>query len=445
MAIFTRRDIQAAIYRLAEDLTPRQLDDMVKRLNGVTEKSLPAEWEAVVLSAFRECGRIIHESNDLGGITRPDMLFQFGECGSLEFLTDIRTVSNKDQHEKNPYNDFCSAIWRFLQEHGHKSNGLYIDVQHKEVGEYGQQKLLLALPLKKDLDNFVQAELGEFLLSIARNSDKNHNLSYDKNGNQFSIRYDASEKRYSGGRHISYTVPYSKRNPLTNALIDKARQLAQSGYKGSKGIIICDGGCDALNERSQVGGAFGCKVIVDGFLRTHPSILWVLVLRIDQTNNSFLQKSEITIKPALYWNPVQDKLLFQDTVAALERMVKHLPQPEATPINATHSLNRKEKVGQSFNGGFSMPKSKTIKISARTLTELLAGKIELYRFMEDHGAKPHSQNPTNFSFPFFEHQIANGYTLKSAFVEKDEHKDDDWIVLEYDGPDSAISSFRRPK
>jgi len=35
--------------------------------------------------------------------------------------------------------------------------------------------------------------------------------------------------------------------------------------------------------------------------------------------------------------------------------------------------------------------------------------------------------------------------LKNVSVERAEHDDDDWIVLEYDGPDPAVSPYRGRK
>jgi hypothetical protein len=78
----------------------------------------------------------------------------------------------------------------------------------------------------------------------------------------------------------------------------------------------------------------------------------------------------------------------------------------------------------------------TIKISARALTELLAGRVTMQAFLAKQGLDP-SQ--------FFVRQLENGNTLKNASLETAEHKDDDWVVLEYDGPDSAISPYRGRK
>jgi hypothetical protein len=85
----------------------------------------------------------------------------------------------------------------------------------------------------------------------------------------------------------------------------------------------------------------------------------------------------------------------------------------------------------------------SIKISARALTELLAGKVELNRFLEEHGFKPSESN--RHPCPFFERQLQLGHTLQNTFIESAQDKDDDWIVFEYDGPDAAIAPFRIPQ
>jgi hypothetical protein len=44
----------------------------------------------------------------------------------------------------------------------------------------------------------------------------------------------------------------------------------------------------------------------------------------------------------------------------------------------------------------------------------------------------------------FERQLQLGHTLNRAFVEKEESKDDGWIVLENEGPDPAFSAYHVP-
>lgn len=441
MAIFSRRDLQAAVNSLSDKLSREQLSDLVQRLNGKPAGSLAAEWEVVLQAAFANCGRVQHGMN-FGGPTRPDLFFQLGASGLLEFVADIRTVSDVNTHAENPNEEFTSAIRRFLVKRGHTSAGINVQVGHREEGKYGDRKVKLQLPERKDIDGFVKRELGGLLTKIAREPDKDMKFHYDRDGIRFSIQYNSKEKQSSGGGHIGYTVPYSKeRNPLTHALDKKRKQLADSGYGGPKAIIICDGGCDALQERAQINSAFGCQQIVERFLRAHKSILFVLVLQIEQRMQGFMGRFSTAICPKLYWNPVRENDLYQETSVAIKRALAFLPSPEATPRSAMYWLNGQNKHVGRPNGGYTM-QSNTIKLSARSLTELLAGKINQKQFLEEHGLEPKQMNQITFSF--FKMQLQQGNTLQNAFVEHDHHKDDDWIVLEFAGPDPAISPFRVP-
>jgi hypothetical protein len=442
MAIFSRRDLQAALNSLFSKLSQEHLNGLVKRLNEAGAVSLAAEWEVVLIAAFAKCGRVQHEVS-FGGRSRPDLYFQFGESGSLEFVADIRTISDVNTHSENPYQEFTLAIRQLLIKYGHTSAGINVQVEHREEGDYGDSKMKLQLPEKQDIAAFVKRELGVFLANIAREPDKDANLHYNQKGIHFSVRYNSKEKWASGGGHVSYTVPYSKtRNPLHRALNRKRNQLANSGYDGLKAIILCDGGCDAFKEKSSASAAYGCREIVEAFLRAHQSILFVLVLQIEQQFSLHMSTSSIQIRPKLYWNPIREKTLSTAMCAAVNRVLPCLPAPEATPANALNWLNgRNKNVGRHLEK-FSM-QGKTIKISARTLTELLAGKLDQKQFLEQYGFKPTERNPQ--PMPFFDWQLRQGHTLRNAFVERDQHKDDDLIVLEYDGPDPAISPFHVPK
>lgn len=444
MAIFSRRDVQAAVDRLSGRLTAQQLSELVGRLNGKPVASLAAIWETVILEAFSNCGYVAH-ANDFGGKTRPDIFFRLNGPGSFEFVADITAISDGQARAENPYEDFCEEIRIFMQKLGHSSAGLNIGVGHTKQGKYGNQKVRLTLPPKGELHQFVKVQLGSFLKRIASNPETDDKFIYGTGGISFSLQYNAKEKRGSSGGHICFTTPYSiQHNPLAHALEKKRSQLSRCGYSGPRGIIVCDNGCDALKEINSVSGMVGCQEIVEHFQQSHPSVLWVLVLRIMQ-RHSILHSGTTFIDATLYWNQQREKSLFQNTLKTHDRMLALLPQPETAPINAVRRLNGRNK-NQGRPMGKTFMQDKTIKISARSLTDLLAEKVTLQQFLENHNFKPHSLAPKeDTSFQFFAHQVNNGHTLKKASVEKHEHIDDDWIVLEYDGPDPAISPYRTPK
>jgi hypothetical protein len=452
MGIFSRRDIQAALDSLSPWLAFRQLDELVGRLNGTQPSSrqddaagwphdrrkpsdvLAAEWELVTLGALGKCGHVEYEKDDLGGKSRPDIFFRLDGSSRLEFVADILAVSDVNAHKENPIADFHGAIRRFLLKYGHSSAGINVHVDGNTEGDYRNRKVLLALPRKSELDAFVKKELGGFLLGIAGDATKDADTSYETKDVRFTIRYNSKENRYCSSNHPAYTIPCSiRRNPLANALKDKGEQLAKSGYSGVKGIIVCDDGCDSLAERSG-SVAFGCEQIVEEFLRTRSRILWVLVIRVRESLHP-LGLPQISLGSKLYWNKRREKSLFSDISEVLKQMLAWLPQPEVTPTNALQRLTGLRDGWGRPLGGCRMGKG-TIKISARALTELLAGRVTMQAFLAKQGLDP-SQ--------FFVRQLENGNTLKNASLETAEHKDDDWVVLEYDGPDSAISPYRGRK
>ena len=427
------------INRLSGSLSAEQLDNVVGKLNrGDPNEILANEWEVCILSAFRAIGRIQYEPN-FGGTRTPDLFFKMGESGNFEFLAEITTVSDAYAHKENADREFCDNIRSYLNKRGHNGAGINIDVAHQMIGKYRDSRVKLLLPPKGQIHEFVKTELGPFLSQIAKEPDKDAAFSYGQDKIRFSIQYNSNEKRFSGGHSIVYTVPYSgRRNPLTNALENKWDQLAKSGYSGPRGIIVCDGGCETLRERNAVSGMHGCSEIVEPFLKAHNSLLFILVMRVEEHYSASHLNRSIQIHPKLYWNSATGKNLYQQTKDVIDRMLHYLPKLESTPTNALSWLAAKKTYGRPI--GEITVQGNTIKISARALTELLAGKTGLKEFLEDHHFKPTERG--GFVDPFFERQLAMGNTLKNSYVEPNEHKDDDRIVLEYDGPDPAISPFR---
>ena len=81
-------------------------------------------------------------------------------------------------------------------------------------------------------------------------------------------------------------------------------------------------------------------------------------------------------------------------------------------------------------------KGNEIRISARELPDLLAGKLDQKLFAENHdiGGKN--------IFSIFRSQ---GKMIDRANVEHYPEEDDDWVILEFSADDPAMSNFRVPK
>ncbi len=90
--------------------------------------------------------------------------------------------------------------------------------------------------------------------------------------------------------------------------------------------------------------------------------------------------------------------------------------------------------GQTNYGGLELS-AKHIKISSRTVQELLAGELDHRKFLEQH-SDPGGQTP-------FRRMLAQGRLIKNVRIEKsdDPEDDDDWLVFEFGEPDPAVMPF----
>lgn len=436
MTLFVRRDIQRSIQVLAATLPAGEVSRLVNRLNRHTREALAAEWEAVLLAALSTVGKLDYEP-DTGGQRRLDMRIRRPD---VEFLADIRTVSDINVQDRNPAKLLWEELTRSARRLGLTCAGLAL-----EIGDRDDRTRRLLLPPKGELPTFVRDNLKPFLEQVAAHPEADRALSIRQAGVQVTLRYDSKERRFSRGQWIDYTAPRSpERNPLFNALKAKADQLRGSGWQGLRGIVICDGDCGALRDRAFFGGTAGCKEIVAEFFKHHPrTVGFVAVLEVLSRFRTFPRQLDIGIHSKLFWNPRQDEALRPAVEETFRTACDRLPTPARTPANALEWL-RSEDVdsGTSFYGGFSMKGPDEIRISARGLVELLAGKVEPKRFLEDHGFLPTKSRSQ--AMPFFQRKLDEAKTLQSVSLERCEHEDDDWVVLRFRGPDAAVGPFRIP-
>jgi hypothetical protein len=80
-------------------------------------------------------------------------------------------------------------------------------------------------------------------------------------------------------------------------------------------------------------------------------------------------------------------------------------------------------------------KGKEVKISARELLDLLAGRLDQKRFADNHAVGGGNM------FSVFRDQ---GKMIRRICVERQDGKDDDWIVFEF-SDDPAVSDFKVPE
>lgn len=256
----------------------------------------------------------------------------------------------------------------------------------------------------------------------------------------FTISYDSSQ-RFATGQYPAYDVALSpKNNPLWSRLVDKANQLREAASVAQTGIIACDAGC-SLFHRTAAFGTFTVADIIRQFFSEHPEISFVLLLRVKEITPSGTRKRTFKIDPAFY--PAEEDPNTLRLRTALADAVAGLPKPVLDSLNA-YIQCREIGDRRGHFGGHTLSSS-FVKISARTVLELLAGRISASEMNEAHGwcAKPEERskilNP-------FERRLQDGRMITRIRVEAAEDESDDWLTIEFGEPDPAISPFvAKPK
>jgi hypothetical protein len=433
MALFSRRYIQRILDENAAFLRTSQLHTTVGLLNSVYEEYLAKEWEMVLLNAASKCGIVEHEPG-AEGERAPDILFRSLD-DSVRFIADVATISDRGFNKDNPFDALDQEFSRHLRKAElFLSGGFHLQVdEHPASGNRGSNhKVRLKLPpVGKFAKTIFTAAFFDFLRSVKREPERSRVFDVVTPDAGVHITYDPAKRGYGGGGHRAFTVAtVIDRNPVYNALKNKGDQLKAVPFVGMRGIFLCDGGCQMLRSTPTHWSSYSVREIAAYFFRQFDSVAFLLSLAVRTLSGLTFRDQHISIEPTLHVNP-KARSEFSPVHQVLEQMARYLPQPEWTPENAMHHLhattNRSGRyIGTLQSGGH-------VKMSARMLLEILAGR----RTLEDFG-KDYSFD--KFGNPF-SLMLDQGKLISKITIERHPEKDDDVATIEFSGSDAAVSPF----
>lgn len=439
MAIFSRRTIQRMLNEHAAFLTKEQLNQHVLKLNKEDFQSLDTEWEVAVLNAFSKLGNVTHEPT-LEGSAKLDLLFT--RDGESRFLADITCVSDEGFEEKTSVKAFYVELQKHLRKAGLLYRGWSLTVGEHPI-KYGEPRKP-ALPSRSEFAKEIfNSKFKSFLANV--NSDPEQKQTYKVRTEEtaISLTYIPNSTTFMSQLPVYNSAMAKNQNPVFYALKAKARQHKRVSFRGFRGIILCDSGSDMVNRQQHGAFNFNAADATQDFLRQNQSIDFVIILssiwndesRFNAWDELPARKIQVTIVGNRSFDnlPASLKECFDD-------LEQHFPEPTNTASGARETIRysfdfskpTKKHRGASFFGGATMSENE-IKLSSRTVLDLLAGKITYEDFPETYKG-------------YFESMVSEGRLLEAAKIEKDKfEKDDDWLVFQFGEPDPAITPYTVPK
>lgn len=468
MAIFSRRTLQCLINENAEFLRPKQIKEHVRRLNNAdlayqnnkfSEVSLATEWEVVLLNVFSKIGIVEHEPI-LEGQKKIDLLFTLRSNSSKQFLADITTISDKGFDDKNPVEALENDLMKRVAQHGLRLDAFSLRVEGNHGKSYkgyyyiehgdesrtvlykgGGEKSKLKLPgIAKFAEKIFNDKFEQFLKDIeyAPYEERFYYVVVPDDDINLAIGYHPNQ-RFSSINYLEYRrLNHLTENRLYQSLEDKAHQLSESKFNGTLGIILCDGGYTPLQSRPDH-TSHSVDEVITFFLKNHPYISFIITYTIE---HKYPRKRPLPIIIKIYKDNYSDDAVIE----TIEKSLEVLPEPETDMFNAVNRLKGRHpqegrKNGMTYGLGTI---SNKVQISARTLLELLAGRLKHEDFLRQYGFVATEEFPQRGRNPF-EWSLNNGALIREISIEPSESVDDDIITIKLIGPDPAISPFQVPK
>jgi GrpB-like predicted nucleotidyltransferase (UPF0157 family) len=428
--IFHRRVIQEELNNLRRHIHGFEVDRLVKRLNEPDRERLSRMWEVLVLSALCDLGPVEVEKEIEGG-NKPDVHFN----GDPNFIADITSISDQGIEDRNPVSEFSMEIERVKSALGMPTGGVDFRIESIRRPLGSGSAVDLRIPNRPQLRDFIERRIAPEIESRFQANELPIRIVIDDDEAKLTLIIDPSKGPYSSGSYPSFDVTEAvDRNPFANALQRKADQLRNAC--GLKGIIVCDTGSSSIKGKGFDTVGFSPQKIVHHFLRQHCHIDFVIALSVWEQQFGPLQrgKCERRVDVTLYAArglPCEEELKkLRDKLAA------RLPKPRATGENGRRQAA--EPVYRwGFHGGYSMS-DRSVKISLREMTELLAGRLTVEEVRGRHAGMPGGSR----EFPDqFDRMLVQGRLPVSVQIESGRYEDDDWIEFTFGDPDSAISPF----
>jgi hypothetical protein len=419
-------------------LSDEKVNKLAERLNRAGKDRVAAMWELVVLHGLSKCGHLENEVA-LASFRRPDILFKQDE---MRLTADVTAVSDEGLDKNNPFFELSQLIESAKNKLQLPIGGLDLRVRAKHETTKRGTRTVLLLPPREKLQEFVRQMIVPQLREQMATSTFPLRITIDDEDVGLDVTIDPTKSPYSTGNFAAYDVPSVKdRNPLYNALKAKAEQLRGAG--GITGVIVGDGDCVVLADRSANCNEVSAKQIIDEFFRQFSSVDFVLLLTVRENRYGLTFQHQLVRNNSASLFVREECSIFPELDTLFRRMLAHFPKPAMMPVNGMLRANETD-YDLGYHGGYSILESNVIRLSLREFTEIFAG----LRLLQDNGAKnveaarKLSQEPSHLHAFVLRKLMEGRLPEVIKIIKTGEDNNDDWIEICFGEVDPAIGPLQ---
>lgn len=442
MPIFTRRQLQLMLNELGPWLVPSKAVDLLKRLEHANpNQAIPAEFELALSWAVRKTAQL--EIDRPMGNRTPD-IYSPNLLSSAPVSVDVAAISDAAlsgeafmRRAAKIVNRTCDQILEGASSHLHyafQERSGYIRDDHgrarfdrrREITEFFRMEP----QLRTSLAEWLKSGLTKQPLRLT-SKDIDVVITWQEyvhpQLNTFctmpSLAYDLRE------------------NPLYKVLESKSLQLADAPDGVHRGIFLGDAGCQLFNNIDRVdrvNHTYSGRQVIEAFLADEETIDFVAVFSVRRANAGSWDSSK---DPRIWYLHLFEQKKSRDKLDLdpLLHLRDVLPAPYLSGYEARswheQGMFSPQARGQYLPTSMSSGRqSMTVRISARALQELMAGRLTAEGFENWTVGRP---NP-------FERYLALGWTISGvSFEPKHDHAEDDYLIFTFKN-DPAAAALHLP-
>jgi hypothetical protein len=444
MPIFTRRRLQSMLNDLHKFFDKSKGRDLLARINDKrVGQTLPAEMELVLVWALFQLGEIEVEPAWFSEESLPDVYSEFLFPG-VPAIVEITAVSDAglsgEDDMRRVTHRICEAASAIRNQAG---KHLYFQFReengYNEEGYFRRRKVQKNFVVTDEIKKALSAWLGQPSIP------EGDHISITDSQTDVRIGWKNREQHplFNFFSSMPSEVYSLTKNPVYSALSKKSSQIRSPNFKGIKCIFLADAGSHLLRQldrRDPTNRCVNGSSIIREFISSpscNVDVVCVFSPAREQHLRVFGQQGELQWKVTPFVRPGSPVLL-----DGLKRMAAHLPRPrfEAGQIKSLHQQQMFDHSTKGWYVGTQIESNRdtmTIRISARAVLDLLAGRISPEQF----GYFTGMEGAKNL----FQLSLNRGDIIKNVALEPrgiDEDDDNLVFTLSYD---PSATELRLPK